>query len=239
VKIYTLGRFEVFINEKPLEFIGKAPRRILSLLKSLVACGVCGTSEERLTDLLWPDSDGDAAHDSFSVAIHRLRQLLGNEKALLMRDGCPRLDPSICWVDAHAFEELLVRAEGEAPEKSERLTEKALMLYKGQFLEETDEPWAISCRERLRSRFLRAIWRSGEHLERSGKFDLAVELYRKGLEVDYLTEELYRRLMKCHHAAGQRGEALAAYERCKKIIRSVLGIEPSPETEALYRAIVR
>jgi LuxR family transcriptional regulator, maltose regulon positive regulatory protein len=237
VKIYTLGRFEVFINGKPLAFSGKAPRRILSLLKSLVACGVCGTSEEKLIDILWPDSDGDAAHDSFSVSLHRLRQILGNEKALLLRDGCPRLDPSICWIDAHAFEELLVRAECEAPEKSEQLTEKALMLYKGQFLEETDEPWLISCRERLRSRFLRAVWRSGEHLERSGRFDLAVELYRKGLEVDYLTEELYRRLMKCHHTAGQKGEAIAAYERCKKILRSVLGIEPSSETETLYRTI--
>jgi DNA-binding SARP family transcriptional activator len=237
VKIYTLGRFELLIDGKRLEFSGKAPRRIISLLKALVACGGSGASEEKLIDILWPDSDGDAAIDSFSVSLHRLRQLLRNEKALLLRDGCPRLDPGICWVDAHAFEELLIRAEGEAPEKSERLTEKALMLYKGQFLEETDEPWAISCRERLRSRFLRAVWRSGEHLERSGRFDLAVELYRKGLEADTLAEELYRRLMRCHQAAGQRGEAIAAYERCKKIIRSVLGIEPSSETEALYRTI--
>ena len=239
VKIYTLGRFEVFINEKPLEFSGKAPRRILSLLKSLVACGVCGTSEEKLIDFLWPDSDGDAAHDSFSVAIHRLRQILGNEKVLLMRDGCPRLDPGICWVDAHAFEELLDRTEGADPDESERLTEKALMLYKGQFLEETDEQWLISCRERLRSRFLRAVGRWGEHLEETGRTDLAQELYRRGLEADPLAEELYRRLMRCHFKSGQRCEALSVYERCKKILRSALGIDPSRETETLYRTFVK
>jgi ATP/maltotriose-dependent transcriptional regulator MalT/DNA-binding SARP family transcriptional activator len=239
VKIYTLGRFEVFINEKPLEFSGKAPRRILSLLKSLVACGVCGTSEEKLIDILWPDSDGDAAHDSFSVSLHRLRQILGNEKALLLRDGCPRLDPSVCWVDAHAFEELLVRAEGEAPEESERLTQKALMLYKGQFLEETDEPWLISCRERLRSKYLRTIFRLGARLESASEFVKAADLYVKGIEADPLVEGLYRRLMDCCHAAGQDGEAIFVYKRCEKILRSVLGIEPSPETKALYRALVR
>lgn len=239
VKIYTLGRFEVLIDGKRLEFKGKAPRRILSLLKSLVAFGVCGTSEEKLIDFLWPDSDGDAAHDSFSVALHRLRQMLGNEKALLMRDGCPRLDPNICWVDAHAFEELLTRAEVESTDEGERFTEKALMLYKGQFLEDSGEPWLISCRERLRNRFLRAVWRRGERLEKLGRFDLALELYRRGLDVDPLAEELYRRLMRCHHTAGQKSEAISVYERCKKVLRSVMGIDPSPETEALHRAIFR
>lgn len=238
VNIYTLGRFEVFIDGKRLEFSGKPPRRILSLLKSIVAFGVCGTNEEKLIDFLWPDSDGDVAHDSFSVAIHRLRQLLGNEKALIMRDGCPRLDPSICWVDAHAFEELLDRAEGEGPDEGERLRGKALALYKGQFLEESGESWLISCRERLRNKFLRAVWRRGDLLEESGRFDLALELYRRGLDADQLAEELYRRIMRCHRAAGRRCEAISAYERCKKILRSVLGIDPSRETEALYRSLL-
>jgi LuxR family maltose regulon positive regulatory protein len=66
---------------------------------------------------------------------------------------------------------------------------------------------------------------------------MAVELYRKGLETDILAEEMYRRLMKCHHASGKNSEAVAVYERCRKMLRSVLGIEPSRETEAVYRAI--
>ena len=239
VKIHTLGRFEVIIDGKPLEFKGKAPRRIIQLLKFLVACGPGGTSEEKLIDILWPDSDGDAAHDSFSVSLHRLRQILGNEKALLLRDGCPRLDPNICWVDAHAFEELLAQEEGGGPGESEHLTEKALLLYKGPFLEESSEPWLISCRERLRHRYLRAIRRRGEQLESAADFEGAANLYEKGLEADPLAEELYRRLMKCYNDAGRRGEAVSSYQRCKKILRSAMGIDPSPETEALHRTIFR
>lgn len=239
VKIYTLGRFEIYNDEKKLEFTGKSPRRIISLLKVLLACGGNGVSEETLSDILWPNSDGDAAHDSFSVSLHRLRQLMGNEKAIQLRDGSLMLDPRICWVDAHAFEDLLSRAVGGGPDEVELITEKALMLYRGPFLEENSEPWAISSRERLRNRYLKAVRRVGEHLEETGQFDRAVELYEKGLESDPLAEVLYRRLMECHEAAGERGEAISAYERCKKILRSVLGIDPSAKTEMIYRTLVR
>jgi DNA-binding SARP family transcriptional activator len=237
VKIYTLGRFEVLIDGKRLEFSGKAPRRIISLLKALIACGTKGACEENMIDILWPDSDGDAAHDSFSVALHRLRQFLGKEKALHLRDGCLGLDPRICWIDSHAFEELLIIGETAAPEEAERLTIKALKLYNGPFLEDSPEPWAISTRERLRGRYLRAIRRSGEEFEIAGNYDRSAILYEKGLEADPLVEELYRCLMRCRQAAGQTSEAVAVYSRCKYILRSVLGVEPSKETRELFRAL--
>jgi DNA-binding SARP family transcriptional activator len=53
-----------------------------------------------------------------------------------------------------------------------------------------------------------------------------------------LAEELYRRLMRCHAALGRRAEALAVYERCRKMLATVLGIEPTPETEILHRALL-
>ena len=43
--------------------------------------------------------------------------------------------------------------------------------------------------------------------------------------------------MKCLQSTGRSGEAMAVYDRCKKTLRSVLGIEPSRETETVYRAI--
>jgi DNA-binding SARP family transcriptional activator len=43
--------------------------------------------------------------------------------------------------------------------------------------------------------------------------------------------------MKCYQQMGKRAEALAVYKRCYQILSSVLGIEPSPETEAIKRAL--
>jgi len=237
VKIYTLGRFEVHIGGKRLEFSAKAPRRIMTFLKLLVASGTGGASEEQLAEILWPDSDGDAAHNSFAISLHRLRKLLGNEKALQLRDGILRYDPNICWIDAHAFEDVLKLAEHLPANDHAGMYERALRLYWGTFLGTSDESWAVARRERLRTRYLRALRLLGEHLEAGERHDRAVELYCKGLEIEPASEELYRRLMKCHLAAGQPGEAIAVYERCRAMLRTLMGSGPSWETKAVYQSI--
>jgi tetratricopeptide (TPR) repeat protein len=114
---------------------------------------------------------------------------------------------------------------------------KALSLYQGAFLKDADDPWATSYRERLRYRYLRGIQRLGEHLEKAGQFDRAVDLYRKGLDTDMQAEDMYYRLMKCHMAAGRKSAAMATYETCRKVLRSVLRIDPSRKTQAAYRAL--
>lgn len=238
-KIYTLGRFEVLIDGSRLKFHGKAPRKVMALLKLLVACGVSGAESEKLADLLWPDSDGDAAQHAFSISLHRLRQLLGNDKTFQLRDGLLEIDPQQCWVDAHAFETLLALAQAAPPDDEARLVKAALRLYQGPFLGSYDASWALSYRERLRSRFLRAILWLGDHFEGLGLFERAADLYRQGLEMDVLAEELYRRLMKCHQAAGQEAAAIATYQRCRRMLRTVLGVDPSRETEAVYRALCK
>lgn len=242
VRIYTFGRLEVMRDGLPLEFPAKAPRKIIALLRLLVSCGRNGANEERLADALWPDAEGDAALQSLATSIHRLRQLLGNDKIILRRDGRVKLDAALCWVDAHAFEELLDRAAGGSipsfsVEEPSRSLEKAVLLYKGAFLSESIEAWAVSCRERLREKYLRAVARLGGQYEKHDGFDTAVKFYQRGLEVDNLAEEFYYRIMKCCASAGRKAEAVAVYMKCKRILQAVLGVDPSPETQELFRSL--
>ena len=44
--------------------------------------------------------------------------------------------------------------------------------------------------------------------------------------------------MEAHAAAGNRAEALRVYERCRRLLADELGAYPSPETEAVYRALL-
>jgi DNA-binding SARP family transcriptional activator len=99
------------------------------------------------------------------------------------------------------------------------------------------EPWMVSIRERLRNKVLRMIKRCGSYYEQSGEFENALEIYQKGLEVDDLIEEFCRRMMKCYYRLGRRAEALSVYKRCFQVLSSVLGINPSEETEALAREL--
>jgi DNA-binding SARP family transcriptional activator len=44
--------------------------------------------------------------------------------------------------------------------------------------------------------------------------------------------------MMLHLLAGDRPAALQQYERCVSVLKRELGIEPLPETRAVYRAIM-
>jgi len=95
----------------------------------------------------------------------------------------------------------------------------------------------LSLRERLRSKFMRQFCALGRHWEAGGKWDKAINGYLQGVEVDPLAEEFYRSLMRCYRRQGRPAEACAVYARCRNTLKTILGVDPSSETETLRRAI--
>ena len=244
IKIYTLGHFRIVKAGEPLNFESqdagknqsKAQGKPLLLLKALIALGGRDVSETQLIDALWPDAEGDAGHQVFRITLHRLRHMLGHEKAIIMRDNSLTLDASCCWVDAWALGRFFSQppATHSAP-----LVEKALELYQGHFLDDdNDYAWALALRERLRSKFLRYLEHAGKRSEDVGQWENAIDSYRKGLEIDPLAEILYQRLMCCYQRQGRCAEALSVYQRCHTVFSAVLGIAPSAHIEAARRAVV-
>jgi DNA-binding SARP family transcriptional activator len=243
VKILTLGRFELMRDGKPIRFLRKVQQKPLSMLKVLIAFGGREVKEEMMADILWPEADGDAAHRSFISALHRLRQLIGCEKALQFKEGRLTLDKRYCWMDVWALENIWRQADTQRQEgrieDSLQLTEKAIGMYRGAFLAgETEQPWMVSLRERLRSKFSSCVNRLGRHWGQTGQWEKALECYQQGLDADDLAEEFYQNLMTCYLRLDREAEARAVYHRCRKILSSALGIEPSPKTQAIYKSLI-
>lgn len=243
IQVFTLGRFGLVINGKPFKSLKKTQKKPLEMLKVLSSFGEGQeVSKAKLSDILWPDADGDKAQRSFDTTLHRLRQLLGHDKAIILREGRLGFDLRYCWVDSIAFERILKQAEDYAEKEDKKSTiqslQKAVALYKGPFLGgESDEPWAISYNERLRSKFLRAIEMLGNYLEEEGDLNRAVDCFQKAIEVDDMAEVFYQRLMICLKKLGRRSAAISTYKRCKKTLSANLGLEPSPETKAIKESL--
>ncbi|MDH3319257.1 MAG: hypothetical protein OEO84_06150 [Betaproteobacteria bacterium] len=176
--VCTLGGFRLLRHGEALAAAGgKAQRRPLELLKVLIALGGERVAEELITDAMWPRIDGDSAHRSFTSTLHRLRKLLGEDRAVQLHEGKLTLDARYFWVDTRAFERLLAETDAAlkpagaalTPEQAERLGARLLELYRGPFLAgEAEESWCLQPRERLRARYARALAALGRYWEAAG-----------------------------------------------------------------------
>jgi DNA-binding SARP family transcriptional activator len=257
IRINTLGRFEIMKEGKPLRFAGKVQKKPLEMLKALIAFGSNEVGEERITDALWPDAEGDTARLSFKSTLHRLRQMLGNEELIQLKEGRVSLDRRTCWVDTWAFERILENEKSGKGKKTNQNKasdvlhlEKALALYHGHFLQaDADKPWTVSPRERLRGKFLGAVTVLGDYwITQAGEkpasqsraaIKQAIQCYERGLEIDDVAEDFYQNLMVCYGKLGRKAEAAKVYKRFRSALAASLGVEPSEETETIYRRIVK
>ncbi len=245
-RIRTLGGFQLDRGNAPVEFSGKGPGRPGELLKVLVALGGQNVRADQLADALWPHVDADFAHKSFTATLHRLRRMLEEDDALVLRDARLSLNPGLFWVDTWALEQVFAELDGALrapgphgtdPGLSE-LAEEALALYRGPFLpDESEQPSYIACREQLRARLLRCLARLARRWEEAGKPEAAADCYLRCIEADELCEPLYRHLMLCYQRHGELGEALGIYERLRTVLAARLKATPSPETQAVYASL--
>jgi len=246
-RAHTLGAFRLLRNGAPLTFGGKVQKRPLEMLKVVIARGGRDVPEEHVTEAMWPRIDGDSAHRSFTTTLHRLRKLLGEDRAVVLSEGKLTLDGRHIWTDCWAFEQLTSRAdqllrgprERVEPDKLAALSARLIELYAGPFLGNDPEvAWILPMRDRLRTRFVRSVGEISRYWQNAGEPGRAIELLERAIEVDELAESLYRHLMLCHVHAQSYAEAIETYNRCRKTLAAALKVEPSPETRAVYEKIL-
>ncbi|MFO1219275.1 MAG: BTAD domain-containing putative transcriptional regulator [Burkholderiaceae bacterium] len=245
LKIRCLGRFEIVRDGETVHFEGKAQRKPLALLQALVALGGDRVPIDVLIDALWGDSlDGDE-HKTFDVTLHRLRRLLGNERAIHVGDRKVSLDAQQVWVDLRALEQLLQRLPSDDRAQQldaaplEHAAPRVLALYGGPLLaDEPAAPWLEVARHRLSSRFVRFAMALGAHRERSGQWHEAGRLYERCIQIGAGTETIQRRRMVCLREQGQHDEAIATFLRWRQELKSTQARAPSAETMAVYRTLL-
>jgi DNA-binding SARP family transcriptional activator len=241
VRIRTLGEFSVTLDDRPLTFSTKAPKKPLELLQAVVALGGMRVPEARLAEILWPGAEADAATQALASTLHRLRDLVG-EDTIERHKGHLALNARMCWVDLFALDACLRElqdacARGQI-DSVMAVGARALDLYQGGFLErDSDDHWVLGTREALRARFSRNIAGAARLLAEAHDHERAIEWLIEALEVEPLSEELYVGLMHSYAATNRAADALLAFKRGRSRLRAELGVEPSAETVRLADAI--
>jgi DNA-binding SARP family transcriptional activator len=251
LRIALFGALTVQIGDRTLPDSVWRSRQEQRLLAILAATRGRVIAAGRLCEWLWPDSDSASASVNLRSAISNLRRVLEPEadrasrRYILTRSGGYAWNrESGAWIDVDEFLTLTEPLAGGqttgSMEQGEADLERAITLYRGDFLEDEQElAWAAMERERLRARYLDALRRVAEIKLDRGDPMAAAALASRGIAIAPLTEPLWRILMLAQARSGDTAGALQSYERYRHLLDHELGAAPSPQTQALHMAILR
>lgn len=215
------------------------------LLAVLLAEAGRTVSAQRLIHEIWSDNPPRGALRTLQGYVFRLRALIGGGRdgTLVTRDGGYELQPAADDIDAQHFERLVATARRQAGNGAMALASdtyaEALGLWRGPALADVPPSPTVSGEaSRLDLIRLQVI---------EERFDVLLTLGKHGqvaIEVEQLTslhplrETLWEQCMLALSRSGRRGEALAAYQRARRVLVTELGVEPGARLQELHRQIL-
>ena len=236
--LWLLGGFEARIGSGPP--VPVPTKKAQALLAYLALTAGQSHPRDKLAALLWGDTAPGTARNALRQTLFVLRRALGGieDEVFHLTGDAITLASDAVQTDAGAFE----RAVSEGTPAA---LEQAVGLYRGDLLaglgvaEPVFEDWLMTERERLRELALEALARRLAHQRTSGAAAPAVQTALRLLALDPLQEAVHRTLMRLYGQLGRRAAALRQYQECVEILQRELGVEPEPETKALYQEILR
>jgi two-component SAPR family response regulator len=163
---------------------------------------------------------------------------------ILLEEGYYRLCSEVGVItdvdefDAHYEEGRRLQREGRAEEAAAEY-ERAIDLYRGEYLvEDLYEDWTMVERERLANAYMEMLGRLAEHYIEADQPQEGIRACYRILEKDRCHEESYRLLMRCYACLGLWERALRQYRLCERVLSQEYGMDPSPETHALYGSLL-
>ena len=242
------GHFEMLCDDE-LITLGRNGKA-LSILKYLLANRSRPVSQDHLMGWLWPESNLKRARWSLNSAIHTLRKLISECPSsaplnyILLEEGYYRLCSEVGVItdvaqfDCHYEEGRRLQKEGRAEEAAAEY-ERAIDLYRGEYLvEDLYEDWTMVERERLSNAYTDMLGRLAVHYYETEQYQESLRACYRILEKDRSHEESYRLLMHCYARLGLWERALRQYHLCERILSQEYGMNPSPETQALYESLL-
>lgn len=199
---------------------------------------------EELAAALWPEGRPGAWREALRDLVAELSALLDEMNSVSLSADVPRYRlvlPPDAWVDVEDAARALDEAEGAVRSGHHRdaiaPATVAAIIGRRPFLPGEQGPWVETARDRHRLLRVRALEALGTASLHTGEESAAVQYAVEALGAEPLRETSVRLLMRAHAAAGNRGEALRAYEQCRQRLHAELHTSPSPETERLASEI--
>ncbi len=201
-------------------------------------------SSEAIIEMLWPESDPERGRARLNSAASLIRQLLradgsSNADYVLRSSATIQLNPDLLGShDIIEFRQSLdeanqLRNSGNLELAQECLV-KLLSPTIGPFLDDCDLDWALDIRQSLELEILAATRALLNLLIQRSDHGNIAQVAPLILKWEPCCQDSYLVLMRSLRETGQSLEAVRTYERCCKLLKRDLDLEPSVEIVKEY-----
>jgi DNA-binding SARP family transcriptional activator len=246
-RVYLLGKVQIespgqLVDES--RFPGRQGRRAFAFLALNRERPV---SREELADAVWGEDLPPAWSGALSALVSKLRCLpvmgpsgptiertAGGYHLRLPPDAKVDHEQAIAAVDAA---EGALRNNDAASALAAAVV--AVAITRLSMLGGEDAPWIEHERTALRQLRVRSLAALSDAALATGDSAMAVQAAEEARTLEPYRDTGYQRLMRAHSATGNRAEALRTYAECRAFLAAELGVDPAPETQALYLDLLR
>ncbi len=235
------GAFELETRDGPIyEWSIQKSRELAAYL---LAHGGAPVLRETVAGALWPQMPITAAKHQGANAAYYLRRTLsrvlgeGGGQVITGANQRYGVRPGAIRTDVDAFDAHLHRAERLEGHEALIEYERALTLYRDDFLAPEMFEWADTYQRSYRGRFTAAAHRAARLAVDCRDTQLAVRHYESILRFEPVDEDAVRGLLRCYALLGDTNSARLAYKRLVIALRETLDddhAEPMPATTTVF-----
>jgi DNA-binding SARP family transcriptional activator len=247
--IRMLGPVEIYRDPaRPLAADAWTTRRARDILCFIASRRHRRAAKDTIIDTFWGEADFEAVEKNFHPTVSHIRKALNSNQPvkqnfLLYRDGDYLLNRDFSYfIDTEEFDRLA--SEGESARRAgdqERLVgcyERALALYRGDFMQGSYEGWAEEQRGYYRGQYLGMLETLAVAAQKREDWPRSLQLAQRILSEDQFREDVHCMLMRAHAAQGNRSAAREQYESLRRLLRRELGVEPAAETQRVFKQLM-
>ncbi len=242
LSIYTLGNFKIENGTETItESIKKSSKR-WKLFQYLLTFNNREVSREELIMVLKLHKNDDP-EGALSALVYRLRKILSeytnkDKDNFIITTGSAYTfnDEAYYWYDAEAFEESckeIAKLIKENPEQAIELFDKALDIYKGDYLNESrSEEWLWAARNYYRDLLKKTFFEIESHLKKNKEYEKLISFYDETMQLIQFDEDIIAGSLKTLITAGKYSQAQYRYKEIEQMYKDNGLIFP-PELENL------
>ncbi|HZD24187.1 MAG TPA: BTAD domain-containing putative transcriptional regulator, partial [Acidimicrobiia bacterium] len=230
LRVFLLSHFGIDVAGEPV----RLPTRKSELLLAYLLLNPGIHSRERIAARFWGDFPDSSARASLRNALAILRRRLHPDLLDSDRDSVGIRSGHPIWIDVVEFKRTARRFLEDGSVDPDQVD---VALYTGDLLIDSYDDWVLEEREVLHHLYVVTLVESTRRMRSHSEYERALEYANLALEADPANEEAHQHIMFCDVALGNRDAALRQYESCRRAMREHLDVEPSRETERLYKWI--